>query len=68
MPSLASPTRTGRAASRLYRGRRTLDLKAVLESKIRAAFEKLGSNGLGWHDFGPQSVSFALNIQEAYIT
>jgi integrase len=37
--------------SRLYGGRRALDLAAVLKRKIRPAFEKLGIMGVGWHTF-----------------
>jgi integrase len=37
--------------SRLYRGRKALDLAAVLKRKIRPSFEKLGITGLGWHTF-----------------
>jgi integrase len=37
--------------SRLYGGRRALDLAAVLKRKIRPAFEKVGINGAGWHTF-----------------
>jgi integrase len=37
--------------SRLYGGRKALDLAAVLKRKIRPAFEKLGINGVGWHTF-----------------
>lgn len=37
--------------SRLFRGRKALDLAAVLKRKIRPAFEKLGITGVGWHTF-----------------
>ncbi len=37
--------------SRLFRGRKALDLAAVLKRKIRPAFEKLGIPGVGWHTF-----------------
>ncbi len=37
--------------SRLYGGRRALDLAAVLKRKIRPAFEKAGVTGVGWHTF-----------------
>jgi hypothetical protein len=33
--------------SRLYGGRKTLDLAAVLKRKIRPGFEKVGITGLG---------------------
>jgi integrase len=37
--------------SRLYGGRKALDLAAVLKRKIRPAFEKIGITGVGWHTF-----------------
>lgn len=37
--------------SRLFRGRKALDLAAVLKRKIQPAFEKLGITGVGWHTF-----------------
>lgn len=37
--------------SRLYGGRKALDLTAVLRRKIRPAFEKIGVIGVGWHTF-----------------
>lgn len=37
--------------SRLYGGRKALDLAAVLKRKIRPAFEKAGITGVGWHTF-----------------
>jgi integrase len=37
--------------SRLFRGRKALDLAAVLKRKIRPTFEKLGIKGVGWHTF-----------------
>lgn len=37
--------------SRLYGGRKALDLAAVLKRKIRPAFDKLGITGVGWHTF-----------------
>jgi len=37
--------------SRLFGGRRALDLAAVLKRKIRPAFEKIGITGVGWHTF-----------------
>jgi integrase len=37
--------------SRLYGGRKALDLAAVLKRKIRPAFDKLGIAGVGWHTF-----------------
>jgi len=37
--------------SRLYKGRKALDLAAVLKRKIRPAFEKIGITGVGWHTF-----------------
>ena len=37
--------------SRLYGGRKALDLAAVLKRKIRPAFEKVGITGVGWHTF-----------------
>jgi integrase len=37
--------------SRLYGGRKALDLAAVLKRKIRPAFDKLGIPGVGWHTF-----------------
>ena len=37
--------------SRLYRGRKALDLTAVLRRKIRPAFKAVGVTGVGWHTF-----------------
>ena len=37
--------------SRLYGGRKALDLAAVLKRKIRPTFDKLGITGVGWHTF-----------------
>jgi integrase len=37
--------------SRLYGGRKALDLAAVLKRKIRPAFAKIGITGVGWHTF-----------------
>jgi integrase len=37
--------------SRLYGGRKALDLAAVLKRKIRPTFDKLGITGVGWHIF-----------------
>jgi integrase len=37
--------------SRLFGGRKALDLAAVLKRKIRPAFEKVGITGVGWHTF-----------------
>jgi hypothetical protein len=37
--------------SRLYGGRKDLDLAAVLKRKIRPTFDKLGITGVGWHIF-----------------
>jgi integrase len=37
--------------SRLYSGRKALDLTAVLKRKIRPAFERIGVAGVGWHTF-----------------
>ena len=37
--------------SRLYGGRKALDLTAVLRRKIRPAFKVVGVTGVGWHTF-----------------
>jgi len=37
--------------SRLYGGRKALDLAAVLKREIRPAFEQAGITGVGWHMF-----------------
>ena len=37
--------------SRLYQGRKALDLAAVLKRKIKPVFKELGINGVGWHTF-----------------
>ncbi len=38
-------------ASERLKGRKPLDLAAVLQKKIQPAFEKLGILGVGWHTF-----------------
>ncbi|HEY6253138.1 MAG TPA: site-specific integrase [Candidatus Angelobacter sp.] len=37
--------------SRLFQGRKALDLAAVLKRKIKPAFAKVGIVGVGWHTF-----------------
>jgi integrase len=37
--------------SRLFQGRKALDLAAVLKRKIKPAFAKFGIVGVGWHTF-----------------
>ncbi len=37
--------------SRLFGGRKALDLAAVLKRKVRPAFERIGVAGVGWHTF-----------------
>ena len=37
--------------SERLKGRKPLDLAAVLQKKIQPAFEKLGISGVGWHTF-----------------
>ena len=37
--------------SRLFQGRKPVDLAAVLKRKIQPAFQKIGITGVGWHSF-----------------
>jgi integrase len=54
--------------SRLYRGRKALDLAAVLKRKIRPAFEKLGINGVGWHTFRHTAGTVLAELGEHQLT
>jgi len=54
--------------SRLYGGRRALDLAAVLKRKIRPAFEKVGITGVGWHTFRHTAGTVLAQLGEHQLT
>ena len=54
--------------SRLYGGRKALDLAAVLKRKIRPAFEKVGITGVGWHTFRHTAGTVLAELGEHHLT
>ena len=54
--------------SRLYGGRKALDLAAVLKRKIRPAFEKIGITGVGWHTFRHTAGTLLAELGEHQLT
>lgn len=54
--------------SRLYGGRKALDLAAVLKRKIRPAFEKIGITGVGWHTFRHTAGTVLAELGEHQLT
>jgi hypothetical protein len=45
------PARDFVFASERLKGRKPLDLAAVLKKKIQPAFKRIGITGVGWHTF-----------------
>ena len=54
--------------SRLYGGRKALDLAAVLKRKIRPAFEKVGVTGVGCHTFRHTAGTVLAELGEHQLT
>lgn len=54
--------------SRLYGGRKALDLAAVLKRKIRPAFEQAGITGVGWHTFRHTAGTVLAELGEHQLT
>ena len=54
--------------SHRYKGKKPLDLAAVLKKKIQPAFAKVGSLGVGWHTFRHTVGSMLAEMEEHQLT